>query len=93
MTTRCRDCRWVHEADSVAGTGYMGVELCPLHENMAGQVAREKIINAELVIERDCLTTHRDRLKKLLELALKRDLTTDERGECLAAIAIPEGKI
>lgn len=35
MTTtqsrRCQKCKWVHEADSTAGTSFMGVELCPLH--------------------------------------------------------------
>lgn len=28
---RCSKCRWVHEADSVKQTSFMGVELCPLH--------------------------------------------------------------
>ena len=29
---RCSDCRWVHEADSVKGTSFQGVELCPAHD-------------------------------------------------------------
>ena len=28
---RCTNCRWVHEADSEAGTSFQGVELCQLH--------------------------------------------------------------
>ena len=28
---RCSVCSWVHEADSVAGTSFQGVGLCPLH--------------------------------------------------------------
>jgi len=28
---RCTECRWVHEADSIAGTSFQGVELCPKH--------------------------------------------------------------
>jgi len=28
---RCTKCKWVHEADSVAGTSFQGVELCPEH--------------------------------------------------------------
>ena len=28
---RCSDCQWVHESDSVAGTSFMGVALCPNH--------------------------------------------------------------
>jgi hypothetical protein len=28
---RCSECRWIHEADSVLGTSFMGVGLCPLH--------------------------------------------------------------
>jgi hypothetical protein len=28
---RCTDCKWIHEADSVKGTSFMGVELCPRH--------------------------------------------------------------
>ena len=28
---RCTKCRWIHEADSVAKTSFMGVGLCPLH--------------------------------------------------------------
>lgn len=28
---RCMQCRWVHEADSEAGTSFLGVELCPAH--------------------------------------------------------------
>lgn len=51
---RCKDCSWVHEADSVAKTSYMGVELCPVHANAPLMVIRERIINMELVIERDC---------------------------------------
>ncbi len=31
VASRCSNCRWVHEADSTAGTSYMGVALCPLH--------------------------------------------------------------
>lgn len=31
MKTRCSKCSWVHEADSVADTSFMGVELCQLH--------------------------------------------------------------
>lgn len=27
----CKDCKWVHEADSVKNTSFMGVELCPRH--------------------------------------------------------------
>jgi len=28
---RCTKCQWVHEADSVAGTSFQGVGLCPEH--------------------------------------------------------------
>ena len=28
---RCKECRWIHEADSVAKTSFMGVGLCPAH--------------------------------------------------------------
>ena len=30
--SRCTECKWVDEADSVAGTSFKGVELCPLHK-------------------------------------------------------------
>lgn len=29
--TRCKDCRWVDEADSIKQTSYKGVEFCALH--------------------------------------------------------------
>lgn len=29
--TRCKDCKWIHEADSVKKTSYMGVEFCAEH--------------------------------------------------------------
>ena len=28
---RCKNCRWINEADSIKGTSFMGVGLCPLH--------------------------------------------------------------
>lgn len=31
MKPRCSECQWVHEADSVAGTSFLGVGLCQLH--------------------------------------------------------------
>lgn len=31
MKTRCTKCRWIHEADSTAGTSFHGVELCNEH--------------------------------------------------------------
>lgn len=29
--SRCSKCVWIHEADSIAGTSFLGVGLCPLH--------------------------------------------------------------
>ena len=29
----CKDCQWEHTADSVKGTSFMGVRLCPLHSS------------------------------------------------------------
>jgi hypothetical protein len=28
---RCKECTWIHEADSTAGTSFQGVGLSPLH--------------------------------------------------------------
>lgn len=29
--SRCKQCWWIHEADSTAGTSFRGVGLCQLH--------------------------------------------------------------
>lgn len=29
--SRCSKCEWIHEADTVRGTSFQGVGLCPLH--------------------------------------------------------------
>lgn len=34
MKARCKDCKWVHEADSVKQTSFMGVGLCSLHASV-----------------------------------------------------------
>ena len=31
QSNRCKDCTWIHEADSVKKTSFMGVGLCQLH--------------------------------------------------------------
>lgn len=36
---RCTKCKWVHEADSVKGTSFMGVELCLEHSAAAANTA------------------------------------------------------
>ncbi len=30
-TARCKDCQWVHEADSIKNTSFRGVEFCGTH--------------------------------------------------------------
>lgn len=44
---RCSQCRWVHEADSTAGTSFMGVELCPLHAVAPDTLAALRALRAE----------------------------------------------
>lgn len=40
---RCPKCKWVHEADSVAGTSFRGVELCPEHSAAADKYAADDL--------------------------------------------------
>lgn len=48
---RCTKCKWVHEADSAAGTSFQGVELCPEHAaapDTAARVEKLEVANKEL---------------------------------------------
>lgn len=49
LKSRCRNCKWVHEADSVEKTSFMGVELCHLHA--AAPDLLEQLKNALIFIE------------------------------------------
>ena len=43
---RCKDCKWIDEADSEKGTSFMGVEFCSLHNKVINSY--DKSINAYL---------------------------------------------
>ena len=62
---RCKDCKWIHEADSVKGTSFMGVELCPRH------AAAPAMLNAlELITSwYDDDTADTDKFDDLIDLA------------------------
>jgi len=44
----CKDCQWEHTADSVKGTSFMGVRLCPLHSSTTDLLEACKEAHKEL---------------------------------------------
>lgn len=64
---RCTDCKWVHEADSIKKTSFMGVGLCPLHAAAPELLEALKLVFNEF--EADIQTGHRAEIRALITKA------------------------
>lgn len=96
---RCTDCKWVHEADSVKGTSFMGVELCPKHAAAPAQIEKLLKIHDKLCADyRVLLSKNTAMLEALQEISNEWPYETPAlpadhvRKIARAAIAKAEGK-